>query len=461
MAGSLKVKIGIAGFSIFVLVLIPLLENKFFAPVTIKRWGKVSWNDFQGIPQPFSSYGAVISSGVSLEYDSNRSRYVAYAGQNNIYSWVKKSEDERAYMLNHEQYHFDITEFHARMLNDYIEQNPDGTKQLYLTRLRSINYELGRMQDEYDNETDHSVNYDKQSKWEYRIDSLLSLESGWVVDQYSGGKVYFPSAPTLSRGIGTTKTKYRSYVLNGYDMELTFTSYQTETIADNLLDNVTTYYLGKEMKMSSIQIDSSSHDTRVSFIAQDTLQYRSHMVWVKGSNYIFSIMAKYSTTTGDTTGYVAIARSFINSFQIVDTDSYWLDKLETSNNTIHYSEPLRDDKKNTANNYCMTIGRPQESLFYRGPVYRDDGAMFIASDYLIHPDTVHYENVLLLNRNIYWNVPTGEEQIYFVPASNIPKEKYTIEFGYTLLQDSSQGCSKLYHETIEENPRVNTPAVVN
>src|SRR5690349_20589667 len=114
MANSLKIKIAIALFAICVLILIPLLENNFFARVTIKRWGKLTWDDFQGIPQPFSSYEASIGSAIFLEFDSAKGRYVAYAGQNNIRSWAKRSREEQAYLLNHEQFHFNITELHAR-----------------------------------------------------------------------------------------------------------------------------------------------------------------------------------------------------------------------------------------------------------------------------------------------------------------------------------------------------------
>lgn len=76
-------------------MLIPLLETKFFAAVTVKKWGKVSWNDFQGIPQPFSSYEDGISSSIYLEYDSTKGRCVAYAGQNNVQSWAKRSQEEQ------------------------------------------------------------------------------------------------------------------------------------------------------------------------------------------------------------------------------------------------------------------------------------------------------------------------------------------------------------------------------
>ena len=170
MAGSLKVKIGIAGFAVIILLGIPLLENSFFAPVAIKKWANLSWDDFQGIPQPFSSYEAVIASAVYLEYDSTTERFHAYAGQHNVGSWAKRSRPIQNYELNHEQYHFNITELHARKLNEYIAENPNGNEYLFNLRLNSINIDLRKMQTEYDSETDHGLIFDTQRRWEYRID---------------------------------------------------------------------------------------------------------------------------------------------------------------------------------------------------------------------------------------------------------------------------------------------------
>ncbi|HZY82369.1 MAG TPA: hypothetical protein VFE50_22745, partial [Cyclobacteriaceae bacterium] len=118
MAGALKLKISISGVAIFVLTLLPLIENKFFAPVTIKRWSRLTIDDFQGIPQPLSSFAAAISSSIYLEYDTAVGKYFAYAGQSNIRSWAKRREDGRYnYLLDHEQCHFNITEYYARKLN--------------------------------------------------------------------------------------------------------------------------------------------------------------------------------------------------------------------------------------------------------------------------------------------------------------------------------------------------------
>lgn len=454
MANSLKVKIAIAGGALFVLFLVPLLQSKFFAPVTIKRWGNVSWNDFQGIPRPFSSYEAGISSSVYLEFDSIKGRHVAFAGQNNIHSWAKRSQDEQVYLLNHEQFHFNITELHARMFNDYIEENPEGSLQSYLSRLGLINVDLGQMQHQYDEETNHSLSYDKQRSWEYRIDSLLMLQGGWLTDHFSGAQVYLTHPSDSSKGL-IDGLPYRHYAQYTYGMQLSLASYQAsnvnyKTVTEGIKKNI----LKRSERLKSLSIDTSSA-FRVFSISEDSSNFTYYQLWVASDSYLYQLKTRYPNNTGDTTGYAQIASSFINSFRIVDTDSYWIAKLEASDSPIIFSTiSKRDEKKEKNDNqYCMHIGSTGQQGFYRGPFYRDDGAMFLAYDYLIHSDSLHYEDVMLINKEWHSHTPTSGGQIYFVPAKNIPREKFIIKFGYILLKDSVKDCYKFYHESLEINPK--------
>jgi hypothetical protein len=175
---------------------------------------------------------------------------------------------------------------------------------------------------------------------------------------------------------------------------------------------------------------------------------------------LYQIKTRYPNNTGDTTGYTRIASSFINSFHVVNTDSYWISKLEASDSPIIFSTVSKRDekKKDDDSRYCMHIGPSGRQGFYRGPLYRDDGAMFLAYDYLVHPDTLHYQDVLLLNKDWYSHTPTPEGQIYFVPNKNIPKEKYELKFGYILLEDSVNECYQFYHESLKIIPKIDEPA---
>ncbi len=172
------------------------------------------------------------------------------------------------------------------------------------------------------------------------------------------------------------------------------------------------------------------------------------------SKYVYCASAKYLNNYGDTTGYFQIARSFINSFDIANTDDYWIKSLEKSTNEINvYTVKKHDGKQHDGTNYCIGFGPSQQGGFYRGPFYRDDGAMFLAYDYLAHPDTLHFKDILLLNKDWYSYTPTAEGQIYFVPADKVPTERYNIQFGYILLQDSVKECYEFYHQSLEVTPK--------
>jgi hypothetical protein len=455
MAGALKIKITMGAVALLVLIVIPVLETNFFAAITIKRWSKLSWDDFQGIPKPLSSYEAAISSSVYLEFDSISKRYIAYAGQNNVSSWAKRSREEQDYTLNHEQYHFNITELHARMLNDYIEANPFGSLYLFTLRKNSLRIDLNEMQNRYDNETRHSLIYDKQRRWEYEIDSLLTRDKGWTTDHFSGGQVYFTQPPDSSKGISGW-LPYRQHSLRAYGMSFTMSSFKLssidyKTIAGNLRRK------GNENgdTLKSFSLDTTNI-FKARLIIADTSNFTQYDLWTAQLPFLYLVRARFPNDTGDTTGYSANASSFLNSFRVVNTDDYWIDKLE-KNGVPSTLGKLSDKTAETDKQaqFCLKIGSSERVSFHRGPFYREDGAMLLACDYVNHSDTLHFKEMLLLNDDAFSQKPVGEGQLYFIPAGSIPHENYKIRFGYTLLQDSLKECYQFYHESLDMVPSVN------
>lgn len=181
MANFVKTKISVSLTAVAIMVLLALLANNFNAAPSFTRWSpSTSWDSFHGVPKPFSRYDASISSTIHLDYNSATRQYYAYAAQNNNYSWAKSGVKDSAhhYLLNHEQYHFNITEVHARLMNEFIQANPGLSEDDYRTRLHRLLLNLEGMQDAYDQETNHSVNRSIQRRWEYRIDSLLQIHAG-------------------------------------------------------------------------------------------------------------------------------------------------------------------------------------------------------------------------------------------------------------------------------------------
>ena len=86
-------------------------------------------------------------------------------------SWVKK-KDENENLLQHEQGHFDIREIYTRMLRKKIKESKFHRNNLQeeFDHLESeIHVELDLKQEEYDKETNFSINQEKQNEWIKKI----------------------------------------------------------------------------------------------------------------------------------------------------------------------------------------------------------------------------------------------------------------------------------------------------
>jgi hypothetical protein len=456
MANLVKAKAGISFFSVSVVLLVQLLEYNYFVPLTIKRWSQLSWDDFQGFPRPIGNYDAAISSEVYLEYDSVNKKYYAYAGQNNARSWVRQSTYGNEYALNHEQYHFNITELHARSLNHYINEFPEDNLYSYELRLGSLNIDLNNMQDQYDSETDHSIILDKQRRWEFRIDSMLMLEDGWFTDLYSGAKAYFPFTPDSSKGFSGTlnvfenNVPYRNYFLNRYAMLLTLSSYLIPKFKSTAFaDSINRIYDVKSEKIKSISVDSLGGCFEWFVISEDTSNHTIFSRWVYEQPYLYRTYAHYPNDLGDSTGYVQNAKSFINSFSVMNTDEYWINKSTASANEVTVSEFGREDPPKGKNlKACYRVGQSRQLGFYRRAFLTKDGEMLLPYDNLTYSDSLHYENMLLVNKNVLTQKFNGET-IYSIPGGWLGAGTYQIRFGYTLKEDSVNKCRRFYYETVE------------
>jgi hypothetical protein len=136
---------------------------------------KLTWADYKGNPKSGTDAVASTATYLGIEYNFNSKGfgYKITCNFSKTRSWgLHKTE----YILAHEQGHFDIAEIFARKLNmkmsDYkFNKNKFKTelKKIYET----ITAEKEEMQNEYDRETNHSINKEKQSDWLKKIDQLL------------------------------------------------------------------------------------------------------------------------------------------------------------------------------------------------------------------------------------------------------------------------------------------------
>jgi len=187
-----KLKIGLILISLFIIAYIYSYERAFYKNSSVNKWQNLSWNDFEGVVKPFSPFDASIHSNVYVEYDSMKKEYKAYSGQNNVRSWKRKGLENDTLLLRHEQYHFNITEYHARLMNKYLKINKIDSEKDYQKELNKIHEKLNKMQDEYDKETNHSIIVEQQEIWENKVDSLMGIKKKiiftrqWIQIEYEG-----------------------------------------------------------------------------------------------------------------------------------------------------------------------------------------------------------------------------------------------------------------------------------
>ncbi|WP_246124846.1 DUF922 domain-containing protein [Algibacter pacificus] len=138
---------------------------------------KLSWHDFKGKPKPDSGAAAETASGISFGFSIKKTNenVVSFSTEvdTNFYpeeSWVN-TDLANAYILGHEQLHFDITELFARKFRKEIsELKVSNSIKVELKTLYKNNAsELDKHQKRYDEETNHSENLEIQKQWQRYI----------------------------------------------------------------------------------------------------------------------------------------------------------------------------------------------------------------------------------------------------------------------------------------------------
>ncbi|MEZ4796091.1 MAG: DUF922 domain-containing protein [Flavobacteriaceae bacterium] len=138
---------------------------------------QLQWTDFNGKPTEGTTVVAVTASGLSFGFSTKmtETQLVDYEVFVDAHFYPDKSwyikERANQVILDHERLHFDITELHARKFKQRIAQTKfDLRINDQMERIHNaINDELRQMQQQYDLETDHSQNVEKQKEWQQYI----------------------------------------------------------------------------------------------------------------------------------------------------------------------------------------------------------------------------------------------------------------------------------------------------
>jgi hypothetical protein len=137
----------------------------------------LQWADFSGPVKEGSEYDAEVFAEVQYRYifkDKNNFNFHVFATFNKNTSWSKKSKQSET-LLKHEQMHFDLAELYARKLQEEFEKYDytDNYAKEIVAIFEPIKNEYHLMQLKCDEETNHSLNKQKQVEWEAYIHTEL------------------------------------------------------------------------------------------------------------------------------------------------------------------------------------------------------------------------------------------------------------------------------------------------
>ncbi len=142
---------------------------------------KLTWADFRAVPRPGSRYAAEVFTSFAYQGKSTVKNGViilnltAKAYMIKDQSWGR-AESKNAYALNHEQRHFDITKIIVERFKRKI--HPDSLTLADYNSIIQYQFiesfrEMHRLQEQYDNETTHSIDQTAQERWNVWIDKEL------------------------------------------------------------------------------------------------------------------------------------------------------------------------------------------------------------------------------------------------------------------------------------------------
>ncbi len=147
---------------------------------------KLKWEDFKGIPDKTTNLLAMTQAGIGYEVGCNYGKldYKIFCYFNVHKSWAKETDSDE--LLRHEQIHFDITELYTRKLRQRLNEldDPCGKDIKQLNKIYELNFsECAKVQDNYDHQTNHSLNDEQQKLWEEKIAKELK-----ELEKFASGK---------------------------------------------------------------------------------------------------------------------------------------------------------------------------------------------------------------------------------------------------------------------------------
>ncbi len=136
---------------------------------------KLTWADYKGKVDRNSDAAASTTTYLAIEYHIKNSNF-SYTIQSRFSKTRSWGLHKTAYILSHEQGHFDIAEVFARKLHMKMSTYKFNSK-TFEKDLKKIYQDIldekEKTQNDYDRETRHSINKEKQAEWLKKIEKML------------------------------------------------------------------------------------------------------------------------------------------------------------------------------------------------------------------------------------------------------------------------------------------------
>jgi len=177
---------------LFPLCLLFLIASSFQNNDNVIVWNKarkLTWNDFQGNISHDKTHEGInvykeseedaarsrVAIALYFQCDGSKANHTVRAEFEKNKSWYY-AKHKTEVVLSHEQLHFDITELYARKLRTKLSALSNPCDKANVGKVYQANDEaFGNFSAQYDIETYHGVNKQKQSEWEIKVHNLLSV----------------------------------------------------------------------------------------------------------------------------------------------------------------------------------------------------------------------------------------------------------------------------------------------
>lgn len=143
----------------------------------------LQWSDFQGEVDGTSPFTAWTYTGISYTWKvqidpqtAPKFSFTVFGYMDKSKSWLREGRPTEG-LLAHEQLHFDINEYFARMLLEALKTSTYSTTN-YRDEIKQVYDQIMKVrretQENYDRQTEHSKNKAYQAAWEEHMAKLLS-----------------------------------------------------------------------------------------------------------------------------------------------------------------------------------------------------------------------------------------------------------------------------------------------